>query len=270
MREGWRFDYLELGGEERKESSTGRSSPETGSGDSHGVFTPSDDAIILSMKAAGETWASIGAAIGRRSKKEVRLRWKKLSSTIGNGDRAISRADAAATIEASTNGGDADTGTQENPSTTYAAETSAEADEAAGEAKDECFVAPPASTTATDASGVASFMAITTSRESEGGVVVIDPGSAISSADAALMSGALLLMSAPAVAAGKTVAVTDADRVTTLSGSSSSSSSTSTSSSSHSAFAVPVPPVPYEIYSSFLQAETQIRRVRPAPAHVPQ
>jgi hypothetical protein len=42
-------------------------------------WTPSQDAIILSMKEGDETWASIGKAIGR-GKKDVQKRWKELSA----------------------------------------------------------------------------------------------------------------------------------------------------------------------------------------------
>jgi hypothetical protein len=62
-------------GEEFQEAkNTDRSSRPAG-----GDWTASEDAIVMSMKDGGETWASIGSAIGR-GKWEVQRRWKELQA----------------------------------------------------------------------------------------------------------------------------------------------------------------------------------------------
>ncbi len=53
--------------------------PASGSGRPGGNWTPSQDAIILSMKEGGESWAIIGQAINR-GKNEVRRRWGELKA----------------------------------------------------------------------------------------------------------------------------------------------------------------------------------------------
>ncbi|KAL0944026.1 uncharacterized protein CTRU02_201913 [Colletotrichum truncatum] len=56
-----------------------------------GTWTPSEDALILSMKAGGETWTEIGKAINR-GKNEVKKRWhvvkaNNANSTESEGDK---------------------------------------------------------------------------------------------------------------------------------------------------------------------------------------
>lgn len=48
-----------------------------------GNWTPSEDALIISMKEGGETWASIGNAINR-SKNEVKKRWHVVKASNAN------------------------------------------------------------------------------------------------------------------------------------------------------------------------------------------
>ncbi|KAF9881275.1 hypothetical protein CkaCkLH20_01425 [Colletotrichum karsti] len=48
-----------------------------------GNWTPSEDALILSMKEGGETWASIGNAINR-GKNEVKKRWHVVKANNAN------------------------------------------------------------------------------------------------------------------------------------------------------------------------------------------
>ncbi|KAH8891365.1 hypothetical protein GQ53DRAFT_866251 [Thozetella sp. PMI_491] len=59
-----------------------RTKPDQSSGS--GDWTPSQDAIILSMKKGNETWAIIGKAVGR-SKKEVQKRHKELAAGTAGG-----------------------------------------------------------------------------------------------------------------------------------------------------------------------------------------
>ncbi|WYZ38920.1 hypothetical protein EsH8_III_000834 [Colletotrichum jinshuiense] len=48
-----------------------------------GNWTPSEDALIISMKEGGETWASIGNAINR-GKNEVKKRWHVVKANAAN------------------------------------------------------------------------------------------------------------------------------------------------------------------------------------------
>ncbi|EFQ28052.1 hypothetical protein CGRA01v4_03250 [Colletotrichum graminicola] len=80
------------GGATSNESSTsGVASPESGGASSStqspnkGHWTPSEDALIISMKEGGEGWASIGKAINR-GKNEVKRRWHVAKANAANSE----------------------------------------------------------------------------------------------------------------------------------------------------------------------------------------
>ncbi|KAK2047808.1 hypothetical protein LZ31DRAFT_539505 [Colletotrichum somersetense] len=72
-------------------STSGVASPASGGASSSaqssdtGHWTPSEDALIISMKEGGESWASIGKAINR-GKNEVRKRWHVVKANAANSE----------------------------------------------------------------------------------------------------------------------------------------------------------------------------------------
>ncbi|KAK1990739.1 hypothetical protein LX36DRAFT_620327 [Colletotrichum falcatum] len=72
-------------------STSGVASTESGGASSSaksseaGHWTPSEDALIISMKEGGETWGSIGTAI-KRGKNEVKKRWHVVKANAANSE----------------------------------------------------------------------------------------------------------------------------------------------------------------------------------------
>ncbi|KAK1989404.1 hypothetical protein LZ30DRAFT_776136 [Colletotrichum cereale] len=72
-------------------STSGDASPESGGASSSaqssnaGHWTPSEDALIISMKKGGESWASIGNAVNR-GKNEVKKRWHVVKVNAANSE----------------------------------------------------------------------------------------------------------------------------------------------------------------------------------------
>ncbi|GKT58900.1 hypothetical protein ColTof4_10099 [Colletotrichum tofieldiae] len=67
------------------ETSTSEGAPSSAQASNAGMWTPSEDALIISMKEGGESWASIGNAINR-GKNEVKKRWHVVKVNAANSE----------------------------------------------------------------------------------------------------------------------------------------------------------------------------------------